>query len=830
MVTLTGTITDPGTLDTFTLNVDWGDGSPVETFSYAAGTTVFSETHQYLDDDPSGTPSDSYAISLTVTDGTTTDTTTVTVNNVEPVLGDLAATTIDENGTTTLTGTITDPGSLDTFTLTVDWGDGSPVETFSYAAGTTVFSETHQYLDDNPSGTESDDYTIALTITDDDTGATTDTATVTVNNVAPVLGDLSATTIDENGVATLTGTVTDPGTLDTFTLEVNWGDGSPVESFSYPAGTVAFGETHQYLDDDPSGTPYDSYTISLKVTDDDTGTTTDTATVTVNNVAPVLGNLSVSSPIYENDVATLTGTITDPGILDTFTLDVDWGDMLSPNNIEQYTFAAGTTSFELTHHYLDDNPSGTEWDDYTIALTITDDDTGASSTSTTVTVNNVAPVITELVSSAPTVGDAGEAEPVTVSALFTDVGTLDTHTATIDWGDGITTAAIITESDGSGSITGVHTYSSGGIYDIEVTLADDDGSSTNHWTTALITGAGVHDRELHVVGTEGNDRVHVSRWWKGHYKVDANFLTDRCHFRTFDGEDFDSIKILLGDGNDHGHILGNTWLPVFMDGGAGDDYLKASSGPAELLGGGGNDKLYGGRGDDVLRGGQGNDYLSGDRGDDQLFGGSGDDKLVGGSGNDELFGRSGDDKLYGGSGNDVLRGGRGNDYLSGDSGDDVLFGGSGDDKLVGGSGNDYLVGGSGDDKLYGGSGNDVLRGGRGNDYLSGSSGNDQLFGGLDDDKLDGGSGNDVGDDKLIGGSGHDILEGGSGNDTLIDWSHKHKYFKGFKKKTIPCASWVHQFVGDLATKDETLNPNGEIKIELPTIDEKKSKSKSKWRR
>jgi Ca2+-binding RTX toxin-like protein len=468
----------------------------------------------------------------------------------------------------------------------------------------------------------------------------------------------------------------------------------------------------------------------------------DTQTVQVQNVEPVLA-LDAVSAILENGVATLTGTITDPGTLDTFTLNVDWGDPLSPNNIEQYTFAAGTTSFELTHQYLDDNPSGTESDDYTIGLTITDDDTGTSSASTTVTVNNVAPVITELVSSAPTVGDAGEAEPVTISALFTDVGSLDTHTATIDWGDGITTAAIISESDGSGSITGAHAYSSGGIYDIEVTLADDDGYSTHHWTTALITGAGVHDRVLHVVGTEGDDRVHVSRWWKGNYKVHANFLTDRCHFRTFDGEDFDSIKILLGDGNDHGHILGNTWLPVFMDGGAGDDYLKAGCGPAELLGGEGNDKLMGGRGDDVLKGGQGNDYLSGDRGDDLLFGGSGDDRL------------------------------------------------------------------------YGGSGHDVLKGDEGNDYLSGSSGNDQLFGGS-------------GDDKLYGGSGHDILEDDSGNDTLIDWSYSHKHSKWLKNETIPCASWLHQFVKDLATKDETPNPNGEIKIELPAKHEKKSKSR--WRR
>ena len=65
--------------------------------------------------------------------------------------------------------------------------------------------------------------------------------------------------------------------------------------------------------------------------------------VTVNNVAPLLGSLAATT-IDENETTTLTGTITDPGTLDTFTLDVNWGDALSPNNTETYTFAAGTTN------------------------------------------------------------------------------------------------------------------------------------------------------------------------------------------------------------------------------------------------------------------------------------------------------------------------------------------------------------------------------------------------------------------------------------------------------------------------------------------------------
>ena len=68
----------------------------------------------------------------------------------------LGGTAVNKNGVTTLTGTITDPGAQDTFTLVVDWGDGSALESFMYATGATSFSETHRYLDDNPSATPVD--------------------------------------------------------------------------------------------------------------------------------------------------------------------------------------------------------------------------------------------------------------------------------------------------------------------------------------------------------------------------------------------------------------------------------------------------------------------------------------------------------------------------------------------------------------------------------------------------------------------------------------------------------------------------------------------------
>ncbi|MGE3468516.1 MAG: hypothetical protein AB7J13_16460, partial [Pyrinomonadaceae bacterium] len=85
-----------------------------------------------------------------------------------------------------------------------------------------------------------------------------------VDNVAPELTgiSISSATIDENGIATITGTFKDPGSYSTQMLSVDWGDGT-----TYPAtlvfGANTFTVSHRYLDDSPCGTPSDAYTITL---------------------------------------------------------------------------------------------------------------------------------------------------------------------------------------------------------------------------------------------------------------------------------------------------------------------------------------------------------------------------------------------------------------------------------------------------------------------------------------------------------------------------------------------------------------------------------------
>src|SRR5262249_37274911 len=158
--------------------------------------------------------------------------------------------------------------------LVINWGDGSPSQVFGpLGAGVTTFSSiAHQYLDDNPTGTSSDTNTISVTVLDDSLQSASGSTTVIVNNVAPTLSGVSATSGDESSMVALSGNIGDPGTRDTFSLVVDWGDGSLPQTFNYSAGTHTFAETHRYLDDNPSGTPSDNYSISLSLADDDGGT------------------------------------------------------------------------------------------------------------------------------------------------------------------------------------------------------------------------------------------------------------------------------------------------------------------------------------------------------------------------------------------------------------------------------------------------------------------------------------------------------------------------------------------------------------------------------
>jgi uncharacterized delta-60 repeat protein len=220
LATLTGTVSD-GDGDALTLSVNWGDGSPVQPFSHASGDN-FNHTHTYVDDNPSGTTSDPYNVTVTVTDGKGGSGSTspvLTVNNVAPTLSSLSlsAATITAGNSVTFSGSVGDAGVADSHTLTINWGDGSSDTTIPMpAAGASPFSTQHQY-------TAPGSFTIAVSASDDDMGFVSDNSmTVTVN---PAL-------LPPNPPTNFNAVVTSArvGKKVTYSASLTWGDNSSNET------------------------------------------------------------------------------------------------------------------------------------------------------------------------------------------------------------------------------------------------------------------------------------------------------------------------------------------------------------------------------------------------------------------------------------------------------------------------------------------------------------------------------------------------------------------------------------------------------------------------
>jgi len=75
------------------------------------------------------------------------------------------------------------------------------------------------------------------------------------------------------------------------------------------------------------------------------------------------------------------------------------------------------------------------------------------------------------------------------AAGFTDVDAGDTHKALWTWGDGSKTVGIVSEKNGTGSVSGQHAYRAPGIYTVRLTLTDSSGKSSTVERRVVICGS-----------------------------------------------------------------------------------------------------------------------------------------------------------------------------------------------------------------------------------------------------------------------------------------------------------------------------------------------------
>jgi PKD repeat protein len=170
-----------------------------------------------------------------------------------------------------LTWAFSDNDASTSWTATVDYGDGSGVQTLALNADKT-FLLSHLFVPGS--------YDVTVTVTDDAGAKGSLVIHVVVSNVAPFVGLPPTANLAFTKTLDTSGFFTDPGSNETYVATVNYGDGTGTQSLAlgpYDASPLvggSFALQHSYA---TAG----SYSVAVTVADSNGGSTTANMTVNV---------------------------------------------------------------------------------------------------------------------------------------------------------------------------------------------------------------------------------------------------------------------------------------------------------------------------------------------------------------------------------------------------------------------------------------------------------------------------------------------------------------------------------------------------------------------
>jgi PKD repeat protein len=367
-----------------------------------------------------------------------------------------------------------DSTNAGSFTATIDWGDGTPVTPGTIAQSDTVFFVIGQHTYDDE-GT----FTVTVVINESaGPGTATATTTATVTESDGLTG--TPTTFSAPAGVSFTATVGNfsdtftPNTVSDFTAMINWGDATMSVGTIVATGPGMYqvSGTHTYA---APGT----YSVVVTLSDDKPGI----AMAQVTSTAHVAAGLAVTAVNFSTPEGTsFTGTVATFSDADTtktpasFTATIAWGD--GTMTAGTVTGSSGSFTVNGQHTYADEGS-------FTFIVTVSEIGAGGltanSSGTATVSENDV-------LSGTPATFSAQAQTPFTgVVATFTDTDTANVpsdFTATINWGDGNTTAGTVAGGGGTFTVSGTHTYTSTGTFSVVVTLADDAPGTATATTTS----------------------------------------------------------------------------------------------------------------------------------------------------------------------------------------------------------------------------------------------------------------------------------------------------------------------------------------------------------
>lgn len=217
------------------------------------------------------------------------------------------------------------------------------------------------------------------------------------------------------------------------------------------------------------------------------------------NTPPSLAGLNITANSPEGSLVHISAQIKDPDLADAFILMVNWGD---GTPAQQFQFAPGTTDFNVSHAYADDNPTSTSADAYLIDYTLHDSSGPGAFGNHIVTIANVAPVV-----NAGADVKIAKDTAFNVIGSFTDVGANDTWLATVDYGDGSGAQPLTLNSDKSFVLS--HTYTETGTFTVTVRVNDDDSGQGVDTLLVNVTQAEAAPL-LKIAPGPGDGRVTVS--------------------------------------------------------------------------------------------------------------------------------------------------------------------------------------------------------------------------------------------------------------------------------------------------------------------------------
>jgi phospholipase C len=489
---LVATFTDSasnGNSNSYTVTIAWGDGQNSNgTVSLNAdGSYSVSGTHGYA-----LFGSYSFAVTVTSAGGASGSGNALATVADAPLSGNAASVSATEQSAFGgVVATFTDPGSngnLGEYSASITWGD-------AHVSSGTITQNQDGSFSVSGSNTYAEEGSYGFSVSIQDVGGASASVTGTASVADAALSAQSIAVSATEG-AVFNGNVasfTDPGsdgTVNDYSATITWGDGhTSAGTFTRNQnGTFTVSGSNTYAEEG-------SYGFSVSIQDVGSASASVTGTASVADAALSAQGVAISGTegaVFNGNVATFTDPGSDGTVKD-YSSTIIWGD--------GHTSAGAITANQNGSFTVSGSNTYTEEGSYNVSVLI--NDVGGASAS---------------VSDSATVADAGlKGRQKTVNgneggttsgilAFFTDAdpnGTASDYSATIVWGDGHSSAGIVSAVTGGFNVTGSNTYAEEGTYAVTVTIHDAGGASVVVNSTAKIADAALKGTAANFTASQG---------------------------------------------------------------------------------------------------------------------------------------------------------------------------------------------------------------------------------------------------------------------------------------------------------------------------------------